>query len=602
MQAKEPGHRDHVLTVARHAWRQLDPRRRAIWTALLSAVLVTPLSLYVAAGEWSAWSQHPPLARWAFVTAGLLSFATPYLVVALLVARRSASAAFAAVFVAWFYRVGVICLLSVPMPYTVGWILIPMALWVSPPTGKIITVAVIAALVAFFRLQSQLIRDGRALRTSAAPESSRSRKEWALAVCLPIAYALAWVASFAYPERADRARRVESARAQAAAHAEILERSRRAAGTPLEEVWQVDRQLPDVAMGVSTEGLPLAADSTSVYVAAPSALVALARSDGRVRWRIDSLQSRAPYPALTRATDGSTTVLASDTAGALYALAARDGRLLWHVRPVPAWHWESPAPRVTIAHDGSVYMGGLRYDQSLSVPLVHADADGTVRWRASIGHGLVSPIAVGSGDRIYAVGRGGTRLRPFDTLFAIGANGIVAWRRPLASGSPAGNIALDGRGEIAVGASDHVRIFSRRGDEIAGLPPAPAVYAAGHDGLLALDSTRLRLLRADGRGKRWTEIWSYTAYRIARDEHFVGNPILTPSGRVIVGTSSRVLVVRLSDGRLLAEYAPLIGVDDSGAVRPRFRWLSAPARGPDGMIYVAGEGAVDALRDTTSQR
>lgn len=58
------------------------------------------------------------------------------------------------------------------------------------------------------------------------------------------------------------------------------------------------------------------------------------------------------------------------------------------------------------------------------------------------------------------------------------------------------------------------------------------------------------------------------------------------------------MVLRLSDGRLIGEHAPVMGVDDSGKVEPRFRYLSPPARGPDGMIYVADERTVYGLRDT----
>jgi len=62
------------------------------------------------------------------------------------------------------------------------------------------------------------------------------------------------------------------------------------------------------------------------------------------------------------------------------------------------------------------------------------------------------------------------------------------------------------------------------------------------------------------------------------------------SDRVILSTSSRVVVLRLSDGLPLSEYAPVDSAGASGIPAPRLHWLSTPVLGADGTIYVADPG------------
>lgn len=599
-----------MVTVPLTQHSRLSPRSRAVVAALGSAFLTLPLGWYLAEAEHYQWigkggrGAYPTFGTAFFPKAALFAFAAPYLVLALLLLARASFAGAAAITLGNVGRIGGALLLLLPLgPYftpVVVWVLAAVYDWLVLRSGSpVLTIAIlIVGLPAFFVAQFQLVRQGRALEGPSDRASSGRSAAPLVVVLLLIGYIWAWGESLAAPDAA--ADRRVRARRRAIAIAAAAERAKLPRGTPLELIRASDASPGRPPSNYDTPARPAVDRAGNVYLAFRTGLVSLDRA-GRLRWRADSVRSVGAAPTLEPDSGPARTVYVGGADGRLYAVRASDGTVAWAIPLVPAGQRYQRVATPVRLRGGDLLAGAITYDPRVPVPLFRLGPDGALRWRASAGGGLETAAGVGPDEAVYGIGRQTDSLHgDFGayTLSAIAADGRILWRRPLGV-SYASEVARAEDGTIFVAGTPSL-VLTSDGTTVARLDAAASVIPVADLGLLEVASWGLRYLRSDSSRLRWSPQWTYPAARIGDDERVQG-AMLAPGGRVILSTSSRVVVLRLGDGQPIGEYAPVSRAGDDGIPIPQLRQLSPPALGPDGTIFVVDPGyRLYWLRDTAS--
>ncbi len=284
---------------------------------------------------------------------------------------------------------------------------------------------------------------------------------------------------------------------------------------------------------------------------ADGALYAL-NPDGTVKWRFSQADERVDSaPAI--AANG--TIYFGSNVGVMYALNA-DGTLKWrYAMDMGDGAWStSPA----IAPDGTVYVGSGAANR-----LYAFNPDGTVKWRFLARGRIGSSPAVGADGVVY-IGSDD------HNVYAINPDGSQRWAYQTEgiAGSPV--IAADDT--IYAGSSDKkMHAINPDGSRKWTLTAGDSVLEAaiGTDGTVYFGSLDYRIyaVRPDG-----TLRWNYLTGGTVS-----GHPAIAADGTIYAGSNDGYLYALGVDGGLLWRHA-------AGG------WLSSPAIGASGMVYVSEWG------------
>jgi len=478
----------------------------------------------------------------------------------------------------WF---GLLLVAVLLVPFTYAG---PLVFWIAAPLfsprflAAVPVIAHLGALIVYLltliALQVILIRQGGLLRRTATEHATRGAR---YAIVVPFAcvalWGLSWMVTSGVRDHRERARFLALEQRLAAERA-----ASHPAPPSLALLWLIDLRR-HVRRLFERPAAPTVAPDGTIYLAFDTALVAVTPS-GEVAWHNPTIRARDCSPVL--GVDG--TVYVRGLYGTLYAVRP-DGTLQWAFGPAAPRVAIGGLPRPAVAKDGTIY--GVRLGSNETrLELIAVSPDGRVRWRTPIGRvrGEIIPAAHGG---VYVVSSGALYKAP-DTLFAVGLTGVIRWRLPLPPKTDAAVglvIGADDRllfgrdsGVVPVQAPDGSVARAARGDRW------PATAVLGDDGAVVTWRGTMIL----SRGPNGVERWRHDVARLGEGEVVRGVTQVRGSGRLLVSTKYRVVVLRADDGRELADYAPTI---DRGSrpPRPALNDPTPPVVAPDGTIYVVDD-------------
>jgi outer membrane protein assembly factor BamB len=478
----------------------------------------------------------------------------------------------------WFGLL-LVAVLLVPFTYPGPWVFWLAAPLFSPRFLANVPVtahlaALIVYLIALIALQVVLIRQGGLLRRSATEHDARGAR---YAIVAPFAcvalWALSWMVTTGVRDRRERARFLALEQRLAVERA-----ASHAAPPPLERIWVVDLR-QHVGRLFERPAAPTVAPDGTIYLAFDTALVAV-KPRGEVAWHNPAVRTRESSPVL--APDG--TIYVRGTDATLYAVRP-DGTLKWAVARAAPGVALGGLPRPAVGKDGTIF-GVMPNGTGTRLELIAVSPDGRIRWRTPIGRVLGEIIPAAQGG-VYVV-RSGALYEAPDTLFAVGVTGVVRWRLPLPLETAAATgLVIGGDDRLLFGRDSGVVPVRAPDGSVARAAPGdrwPAAAVLGDDG--AVVTWRGKMIVA--RGPNGVERWRHDVARLREGEVVRGVTQVRGSGRLLVSTKYRVVVVQADDGRELADYAPTI---DRGS-RPPLPALNGPTPpvvAPDGTIYVVDD-------------